>query len=66
MAEYDGEEPSMTIAATPDDGTSRRKRRRLSEMNYYYYYMIIMCGFIVTYGSMIPDGCSLDVSVPSN
>ena len=24
MADYDGKEPSMTTAATPDDGTSRR------------------------------------------
>ena len=30
MTEDDGEEPEVTIAATPDDGTSRvrRKRRR--------------------------------------
>ena len=27
--EDDGKEPSMTITATPDDGTSRRKRTRL-------------------------------------
>ena len=27
MTDDDGEEPSMTIAATPDDGTRRRERR---------------------------------------